>query len=283
MTKPKGRKRAMSDKDRGVYVPGRDRRPGFGAAAPEPEETGNKGPLILAVGFGVVVAVCGVIWSSYQQGVRSGGRDAPPRIAAEDRPFKTRPADPGGKTVADLDKEVYEALTRAAAPLEAEGPRTLAEPEEGGGETAAAASAPEDAPPAFAIEMEPDADAFAGFELEITPRLKPAEPGGAPTAAPAALEEAKPAPPPLSDDGFEYVVQLASFRTPDKADAGWKNAKARHGDLLEGFQADVARADLGDKGVHYRLRVAGFAGRAQAAGFCDTLQRRGQDCLVVRR
>jgi hypothetical protein len=41
-----------------------------------------------------------------------------------------------------------------------------------------------------------------------------------------------------------------------------------------------ARADLGAKGVFFRLRIGPFASSADAKSFCDGLKTRGQDCLV---
>ena len=43
------------------------------------------------------------------------------------------------------------------------------------------------------------------------------------------------------------------------------------------------RADLGERGIYYRLRINGFASREAANEYCQTLQSRGQACLVARR
>ena len=59
----------------------------------------------------VLLAAAAMAWSTYNLGLREGGRDAPPRIVADAGPFRTEPADPGGFQAPDQDIEVYDTLT----------------------------------------------------------------------------------------------------------------------------------------------------------------------------
>ena len=42
----------------------------------------------------------------------------------------------------------------------------------------------------------------------------------------------------------------------------------------------IVKADLGSKGVYYRLRTGGFASSAEAKEFCSALTAKGQACII---
>jgi uncharacterized protein len=90
---------------------------------------------------------------------------------------------------------------------------------------------------------------------------------------------------PLVDaEGFagSWSIQLASFRTPEKADAEWRDLRKRHADIFAQLSAKIIRSDLGeDLGVRYRLRAGPFAGKDEAAAACTALKEAGVGCLVV--
>ena len=44
----------------------------------------------------------------------------------------------------------------------------------------------------------------------------------------------------------------------------------------------IERADLGARGVFYRLRAGAFGSREGASDFCDAYKSTGGDCIVVR-
>ena len=56
----------------------------------------------------------------------------------------------------------------------------------------------------------------------------------------------------------------------------------QHPEMLRGLKLSVARADLGDKGVFWRLRVGPFADENAAKNRCAELSRRRVGCLVVK-
>jgi cell division protein FtsN len=51
--------------------------------------------------------------------------------------------------------------------------------------------------------------------------------------------------------------------------------------VLGGYQANIRRADLGEKGVYYRVQVGPFASD-QATELCSRLQSAGGQCVVQR-
>jgi cell division septation protein DedD len=80
----------------------------------------------------------------------------------------------------------------------------------------------------------------------------------------------------------QYLVQIASLRSYEEAEAAWNKISAKHS-FLRGSLYDIKRADLGDKGVYYRLRIDGIAGRDQAKVICDKLKSNGQACFPTGR
>ena len=77
-----------------------------------------------------------------------------------------------------------------------------------------------------------------------------------------------------------HVVQVGAFRSNDEAMAQWGRMQTKMGDFLLGKGPDVETADLGDRGVYYRLRVGPFSSSDDAKTYCAGLKERGQDCLV---
>jgi cell division protein FtsN len=125
---------------------------------------------------------------------------------------------------------------------------------------AAPPAKPASAPPVKTVEAKP------------APAPVPAKP--APVKAPPA---AAPAPPAAAGGA---VLQIGAYKSEAEAQAAWKTYQGRHATLLAGYGPDIARADLGDKGVWYRLRIAGFADKDVASALCDRLKADGGACFL---
>ena len=80
-----------------------------------------------------------------------------------------------------------------------------------------------------------------------------------------------------------YQVQLSALRSQDAAQSAWTQLQSSAPDLFKGANLDIQRADLGAKGVFYRLRVGSFANREAAKGFCADVKAAGKDCMVVAK
>lgn len=78
-----------------------------------------------------------------------------------------------------------------------------------------------------------------------------------------------------------WSVQLSSARDEKLAWGTWEKLKARH-KALGGMKAIVVKADLGKKGVYYRLRLGGFDSQADAQSTCGKLKSRGLSCFVSK-
>lgn len=79
-----------------------------------------------------------------------------------------------------------------------------------------------------------------------------------------------------------FMVQLAAVSTAEQAQAAWSRLRGNNGDLLGGLSPSYARADLGTKGVLYRLRAGPVQGETRARALCAQLAGRKVDCMVVR-
>ena len=179
--------------------------------------------------------------------------DAAPILKPDVEVYKVRPESPGGMTVPDRDKEVYETI--AADPPERKVGHLMP-----GREEPIAPSKPK-----TIFDAGPAAGAPAG----------PA--GEPPRAAPPKEADTAPA-------VSRYRVQLASLRSRPAAEKAWKALLGEHRDLLSRLDMSVRRVDLGaGKGVYFRLRAGPFEDRADARKLCSKLTARKVGCIVVGR
>ena len=79
-----------------------------------------------------------------------------------------------------------------------------------------------------------------------------------------------------------YRVQLAAVRSRDIAQKEWNRIKKRHNDVLGKLSLSVMRADLGAKGIYFRLRAGPLESDVKARGLCAKLAARKVPCLVIR-
>lgn len=93
----------------------------------------------------------------------------------------------------------------------------------------------------------------------------------------------KKADPPKADvAGKSYKVQLGAFRSEQDVQKSWKVLKSRYGTILEGLESYTEKADLGEKGIFYRLKAGPLASEAKARKVCKELSEKKQGCLFVR-
>jgi endonuclease YncB( thermonuclease family) len=76
-----------------------------------------------------------------------------------------------------------------------------------------------------------------------------------------------------------YWLQLGALDAETAAVAEWQRLSAAYAQLLDPYDPVIQRADLGDRGIFWRLRV-GFSERPQAVALCLSLREAGEDCIV---
>jgi tetratricopeptide (TPR) repeat protein len=146
------------------------------------------------------------------------------------------------------------------------------------------------APPVPEIPPAPAATAAAQPQAQVEVQVAALEPAGAAQASQsdasnaAAVEQPAAAEPQAQTpqaDPEGWAVQVSSQRDEQAAWNVWKKLQARHGKLLGNSEAVVVRADLGTKGVFYRLRINALPGQQDAAALCARLKRAGTSCFVT--
>lgn len=227
----------------------------------------------------VMAAFAGGVWFAHLASRRHGAAAGDvPLIRADQRPIKVRPAAPGGMTVPDQNMLVYgerhdhveHLLPPPETPMPRPAPPPPAPKPQVPPQTVAAA------PPAIpARPAPPPAAASAAPVLAKAPPAPPAPPPAAPKPAPAPLH------PMIARTGGTRL-ELGSVRTPDAARREWQHLKEINADLLGNIDGFAMRADLGARGVTYRIETAPLADRSVAAQICDTLKRRGTGCVLGR-
>jgi tetratricopeptide (TPR) repeat protein len=78
-----------------------------------------------------------------------------------------------------------------------------------------------------------------------------------------------------------WTVQVASAASEDAAWSTWKKMQTRH-KVLSGKSPAVVKADLGTKGIVYRIRLGGFDEQASAKKACSKLKSGGVSCFIIK-
>ena len=111
------------------------------------------------------------------------------------------------------------------------------------------------------------------------PVATPSTTGSTPPPPPAAGS----APPPVPTTGPVYRAQVKAYQERSHADGDVPHLIARFPALLSGVRPHVVRADLGDKGIWYRIQFGDFPTQGEASRLCRALEEAGHDgCWVVR-
>jgi cell division septation protein DedD len=218
-----------------------------------------------------------VAWLGGDDDARDAGPAPAPLIKADPEPVKLRPEEPGGMEVPNRDKLVYRRLEGLAEPPTVE--KLLPEPEEPlPPPTAKPKPIPEpESPPVVAAET------ASSSGMAATTAEPPAAPDERkmPAAAPPPADH-PPSPVKATEPASVYQVQLVAVRKREQAEGMWDKLGRKYPDVFAKLEPEIVRADLGNKGVLYRLRAGPLDSEAAARSLCADLKRRKVDCLVVR-
>ncbi|UTW50417.1 SPOR domain-containing protein [bacterium SCSIO 12827] len=147
--------------------------------------------------------------------------------------------------------------------------------------TVAKAPTPQPAPPP-PVPVAPAAST-PGSPIALVPKS-----AAAPAAAAQPAPVAKVAPPPPSTPAATetaavsgWQVQLAASRAATAAKTEGERMKQKHSDVLGKMTVNIVRADLGAKGVFYRIRLGPARNKDEARAVCAQLAKRGEGCLVI--
>ena len=78
-----------------------------------------------------------------------------------------------------------------------------------------------------------------------------------------------------------YLIQISAQRDEGAAQDLWNQLADRHTDILGGLTPYIVEADLGSRGIFYRIRAGDFETRDAGDRVCRSLQSRRVECFVV--
>lgn len=223
-----------------------------------------------------------------------------PMILAPNFDLKEKPADPGGMKIPDRDKLVYDRMAGDQNSGGANQVERLLPPPE------TPIEPPKDMPRALEPEVTPEpapvtAPETAAIEAVPPPPAAPSAPEPAQAAAPApkppapkvvATKVAPAVPAPVTSTastikatgkaGQGFLIQLSAVRAEANAKSEWARLAKKHSDVLGGLKLVIQRADLGAKGIFFRVRGGWFADRNEAKAACAELAKRNVGCLIAK-
>ena len=213
---------------------------------------------------------------SGQQPVHPSSTDSTPRWAWA-LPSAPSQLSPKGTAPDTTSNDPRRITTLAIRPdgTEASGGRVANPPP--GTSASAAPSQPRPAQPATGgAPLSPDPRATAGDAA-------PAPPTQRAVTSPAPRTAATP-PPAVAADAAAggYVVQVSSQRSEADAQASFRSLQEKFPSQLGGRTVIVRRADLGAKGIYYRVVTGPFASAGEADQFCGSLKAAGGNCIIQR-
>ncbi|MEZ5921087.1 MAG: SPOR domain-containing protein [Parvularculaceae bacterium] len=267
------------------------------------DERGLSGLIVLAMGVLMLTALASIVFVAYKYGVKTGKtQNETPYVAADPEPLKIENSVADNASDAASGREVYDSLGGAAGdetqviattpeePVARDATDPIAAIASGEGASNDGDSAVADriaelarADEAMNSDATPKANVpAADINTPQTPSVKP-EPKPATTATPASAPASMPKPASANPASGSYLVQVGAFRSQVEADGQWSKLQSKLGDYVSGKGPDVEVADLGAKGVYYRLRIGPFTTADDAKTYCVGLKDRGTDCLVKKK
>ncbi|MFT5538606.1 MAG: cell division septation protein DedD [Alphaproteobacteria bacterium] len=236
---------------------------------------------LLGVGVALVALTgfAGIAWYATHKGQQNPGAVVPV-ISADTQPVKVRPAEPGGLKVPNRGMKVFERMTPGAEPQKIERLLPPAEKPMGLPKTESEPALPSGplVPQAPTIQARPTVPAVPPAVVATkTSELK------APKATPKAAAVTQTKAVALSKNvGGAWRVQLGAVRSEARAKTAVKRLVDANKDVLGSLKMEIVRADLGSRGVYFRMRAGPFADRTAASAACRKLAARKLSCIAVK-
>ena len=246
------------------------------------------------IGFSAISA--GLYYFAYQQGLAAGQKLNPPIIAADPGPIRVSPDEAGIKMDKAPDLNIYSVMkgevgtdADATPPAENDGSRESLlnniytqnnDTAVGSAErTPAPASPPKTISIPKPVVTESEPKVVVASKPEVAAAVKPVTPPIQANSKPKAKYKAeqKQIAQPVEP---RFMVQLSATRSRAIARQTYTNLQKKYSQELQNRDPLIFRADLGAKGIFYRVNVGGFSSKQKATQFCNELKAKGASCLV---
>jgi hypothetical protein len=261
---------------------------------------------VVMTAFGGFIALA---WYAYHTGTQSVNEEDLVVVEADKTPMKEKPLDPGGMKFMNQDKTIYDTFSAnqanppkvehvmpapeepIAKPADSAETKTWindklhqensGKPEQIIGEDKQKLAGQQGVHPVDTARVQADSGItthVAGTKndakvAEVKPtETKPAEPKAVAPKEPA-VKKAEP----VKTTGAAKI-QLGAYGSETEAKAAWARMQKKYPELAD-KTVYIVKADLGAKGIFYRLR-AGVSDAAAAKALCSKLSAKGQACLV---
>ena len=257
------------------------------------EEQLRSGPgFPIFIGLFAVVAFCLLVWFGIYKDNIINNSDQLPVVAANDKPIRVRPTEPGGMKVPHQDKLILKELVvdekqssievilpKPEAPLSFD--RKAMENSKAGIKSKTGQSLEKnvpsikgDLPQKISEPVNPEKKQKANNELKkeisIKAKLKKEKTG---TVKKKKL--------PMESSDSQYRIQLASVKSDKLARVAWKNYKQKFSKSLEDIELYIEKVLIPAKGTFYRVQ-AGVLNKTKAQNICSVLINKKQACIITR-
>jgi hypothetical protein len=225
-----------------------------------------------------VFAFAMVISYAYNEGSQTSANATTPLITASNESFKEKPENPGGMDVPFQDAIVFDQFQSGAQSAANNVESLLPTPEQ-------PIATAEQKGDTITIKEKPAEVAQAETKTETLPT--PSNETLASTTmddVARKLDEMAPASAPATTkiDSGNYRIQLGAFRDQTAAKSAWTKYQKEFSSQLSSVTPDFPRADLGAKGVFYRVQGINLS-KATADELCRSINAAQKGaCLVVK-
>ena len=243
-----------------------------------------------------------IICLTYSIGVGDAEKGAIPIIRSDGSAFKVRPDNPGGRKYPHQDLTIYNSFRDDKSDKDVqfkknpEKPIPFSPPEQ-----AMSTASQNDSMKLMTVsettesnmktsEVKPISDVKPSHikdtvnteseeeikkivvQSEVKPEIKKPQP----------IIEKKPVTQPAKPvaQGNQSYLQIGAFRSESEALSAFQKTKSKFS-ILSGTNHNIVKADLGSRGIYYRLRVGPFDSKQKSLDVCSELKAKGQACLYI--
>ncbi len=243
--------------------------------------------LFKMIAGGAVLLVVGLVaWAVWPNGQKTS-EDAVPVVRADEAEYKVSPDEPGGMPIPNKDSTVFETMDKAQSGdgkvenLLEDSEQPMKKEEVFNAPSAAAAPDEADNTP----EPSPVAADEKAVEPVVTPKIetKKAEPKVEPkkeSIIDTLKKEAGTDKPKATAAKGNVYIQLAAVKSEADAKTKWAKLQSMY-PSLKSMSLHVQKADLGAKGVFYRVQ-AGPVSADAATSACSKIKSAKGDCIIAK-